>query len=158
MLLDGLLRQSLAKWPIFPQLKQGPLGHGHWQLDCPWTLVVLLYSGWAMFVYALLPWYWHRLYRVLVLDKSIGTWTLLYAGRGALVELYCGLCCRCCCCWGLCWFCWGRPPQVRGLNWFWFCPNVLLNPLGLGIPRLARMSLIICRPLVMLTALALYSL
>jgi hypothetical protein len=28
------------------------------------------------------------LFGALVLDKSIGTWTLLYAGRGAFVELY----------------------------------------------------------------------
>jgi hypothetical protein len=43
MLLFGVLRQSLAKWPGFPQLKQGPLGQGWHGFSWGYVVVALVY-------------------------------------------------------------------------------------------------------------------
>jgi hypothetical protein len=75
------VQQFLIRWPSRPQWKQGPIGSG---------ALASIPSAKAW-----LAWGKRLLFGALVLDKSIGTWTLLYAGRGAFVELYCGLgvCC-----------------------------------------------------------------
>jgi hypothetical protein len=45
MLLEGLLRQSLAKCLGFPQLKQGPFGRGRWYSPYGCVIVVFVYTS-----------------------------------------------------------------------------------------------------------------
>ena len=73
MLIWGLLRHSLAKWPIFPHLKHGPFCRGRGV------------SVWATFPYVRL---WKlRLVGALVLAEVSMATGVLFIHLGALVEL-----------------------------------------------------------------------
>jgi hypothetical protein len=57
MLLINALWQSLAKWPGFLQLKQGPLGQGWRGSSCGYVVTAFVYWVDITFVYTLLLWY-----------------------------------------------------------------------------------------------------